>query len=726
MTLARYATAILLAISASILTEPQLQAQGLSAKSRDAQAVPAQPAALKSFDPALIEASQRLRLKGNVRPEVRLHPDLGPVQDSLLMEHVLLQLKRSPARQAEVDAYAREVTERGSANYHRWLSPEEFGVRFGVSEEAMGAVTGWLELHRLVVNKVYPNRILVDFSGTAAQIRETFQTEIHAYDVKGIRHIANNADPMIPMALAQVIEGIVSLHDFMPRPLFQPKTGYTVGTGVYATYPVTPPDLATIYNLTPLFKAGFSGKGRRVAVVEASDIHSPGDWTTFRSVFGLSGYTAGSLLEIHPVTSHGDGSCADPGAVGGWDEEAIVDAEYASAAAPDATIEVATCASTNATNGNLIALANAVNAGGILPDAISISYGSCEAENGATANSSISHFYQQATVEGIAVFAAVGDGGAAFCDAGGTVATDGIGVNAYASTAYNVAVGGTDFADFYFQDEGTYWNRYNTATGGSAKSYVPEVPWNDSCGNPLIAAVYGFKTTDGSSGFCFWDFNALDLFQTTTAGAGGPSGCASGDPAIPFQVSGTCAGRAKPSWQSVTGYSNDGVRDVPDVVLFAGDGVWGHYYIYCDSNLEDQDGAPCKGTSISQWSQGGGTSFAAPIMAGIQALVVQKWGREGNPNPVYYKIAGQEFISKTLATACNASNGVNSSSSCVFHDVTLGASAVNCEGAVNCYGDVLSTRPSAFTAAYDAHAGWDFSSGLGSVNAYNLVMNTGW
>jgi subtilase family serine protease len=330
-------------------------------------------------------------------------------------------------------------------------------------------------------------------------------------------------------------------------------------------------------------------------------------------------------------------------------------------------------------------------------------------------------------MEGIAVFAADGDGGAAFCDAGASVATDGIGVNAYASTSYNVAVGGTDFADSYFHDVAIYWNKTNTATGESARSYVPEVPWNDSCGNPLIASNYGFSITYGASGFCYWDFKTFDAYQTTTAAGGGPSGCALGSPAIPFQVSGGCIGRAKPSWQkTVPGYSDDGVRDLPDVVLFAGDGIWGHYYIYCDSNVEDSDGAPCHSNEVSQWSQAGGTSFAAPIMAGIHALVVQKWGREGNPNPVYYKIASAQFGSKTLASGCNASNGVSSSSNCVFHDVTLGASAVNCEGLVNCYRDVLSTRSSAFDEAYGAHSGWDFASGLGSVNAYNLVMSTEW
>jgi subtilase family serine protease len=681
---------------------------------------------------AEIDSAPRVSLVGNLRPEAGLENDLGAVAGSLHLEHILLQLQRSPSREAALDRWLDGLNDKSSPNYHRWITAEEFGNLYGVSARDLDTITDWLELHGFSVNTVYPSRMLVDFSGTASQVREAFETEIHTYSVDGIRHLANASNPSIPSPLAPLIAGIVSLHDFRPHSLLEsrPRRQFTEGSGSTASYLVTPADLAIIYNIMPLFKAGYTGKGQVIAVIEDSDMHSVNDWAAFREAFGLTAYTTGSLRQIHPMPVRGTNNCADPGARTGWDEEPSLDAEYASAAAPGATIEVASCESTGVTNGNLIALANLVNSVGQVegnaPSVISVSYGNCEAANGAGANAAINSAYQQAAAEGISVFAASGDGGAAFCDVGATVADHGVGVNAYASTPYNVAVGGTDFSDVFAGTTSLYWNKNNSATGGSAKSYIPETPWNDSCANPLIAAWNGFKSTYGLFGFCTYDYLTTDAYQTTVAGSGGPSGCATGGPLFSFTVSGTCHGYAKPAWQSVIGNSVDHVRDLPDLALFAADGIWGHAFVFCDSNLQDDDGAVCKSGDAAMWSQGGGTSFAAPILAGLQALVDQKWGRQGNPNPVYYKLAAAQFTSPALKSGCNSALGAETASGCIFHDVTQGASTVNCQGIFNCFGSVLSTNLLIYAPAYDGLAGWDFSTGLGSVNAYNLVMNPAW
>ena len=683
--------------------------------------------ALPSFS-----AEPVVRLKGNVRPEATSQNDLGPVDDGLSLEHVLLELQRPAERQAALDAWMAGLQDKSSANYHHWLTAEEFGARFGLPAEELEQVTDWLSANGLEVHGVYPNRLTVDFSATAGQMRTVFQTEMHGYLVDGVRHIANASDPAVPLALAPWIAGIVSLHDFRPRPQLRTrgrKTGagtFTIGTGAAAEYAVTAADVATIYNLTPLFKTGYTGKGETIAVIEDSDVHSAADWTAFRAAFGLSSYTTGKLEQVHPAPATGANNCADPGAVTGWDEEPALDAQYASAAAPGAAIEVAACKSTSVTSGVMLALKNLVNASGTHPAVLSVSYGTCEAANGAAANAAIAADYEQAVAEGISVFAAAGDGGAAMCDEGAWAATHGIAVNAYASTAYNVAVGGTDFADTAAHTNGSYWGKTNSTAGESAKSYIPEIPWDDSCASPLIAAFNGYKTMYGSAGFCLADLLTDEDYQTTVAGAGGPSGCATGSAAVRLEVSGSCKGTAKPAWQAVTGNPKDGVRDLPDVALFAGDGIWDHAYIFCDSNLNDEDGAPCKAGEVADWSQGGGTSFAAPIMAGIQALVTQKWGRQGNPNAVYYKLAAAQFGSTTLKTACLSSEGASSGSGCVFHDVTAGSSDVNCLGLVDCYLDVLSKSPLLYEPTYAAAAGWDFATGLGSVNAYNLVMSKDW
>jgi subtilase family serine protease len=690
---------------------------------------------------APIDNAARVTLAGNTRPEATAANDRGQVDDSQPLEDMQLLLSRSPARQAALDAYVASLSDKSSPNYRKWIAPTLIGENYGVALSDLDQVVDWLKSSGFIVNVVYPNRVLIDFSGTAAQVREAFGTEIHSYEVDGARHIANASDPTIPAALAPVVAGIVSLHDFMPHPLRKPRPDYTFTNSGSTYYAVTPPDLATVYNLNPLFAAGYTGKGQSIAVIEDTNVYTAADWTAFRKEFGLSGYSFGSFTQVHPLPPSGNNNCLNPGVVVGNDAEAILDAEYASAAAPNAAIELYSCTDTSTTFGGLIALENLLNSSARPPAAVSISYGECEAENGAAANAIYYATYEQAVAEGVSVFVSAGDEGAASCDADQTTATHGIGVSAFASTPYNVAVGGTDFGDTYAGIDSTYWNPDNTKTFASAVSYIPEIPWNDSCASELISTYVGFATTFGSTGFCNSATGTAD-FLSTAAGSGGPSGCATGTPSISGVVGGTCKGYPKPSWQSLVGVPEDGVLDIPDISLFAANGVWGHYYVFCYSDpAKDQGGAPCTGAP-SGWSGAGGTSFASPILAGIQALVTEKWGRQGNPNPVYYAIAASEYGAAGRST-CNSTLGNAIGSACVFHDVTLGDIDVNCAALVsgkgsksastpyNCYLDgtangALSTSSKSYSPAYKTATGWDFATGIGSVNAYNLVISADW
>jgi subtilase family serine protease len=351
-----------------------------------------------------------------------------------------------------------------------------------------------------------------------------------------------------------------------------------------------------------------------------------------------------------------------------------------------------------------------------------MSYGECEAIAGAALNKSFYTTFQQAVTQGVSVFVSSGDDSAAGCDRDATNATHGIGITGWGETPYNVSVGGTDFGDSYAGTTSTYWNATNTTYYESAISYIPEIPWNDSCASQLIATVEGFPLTYGATGFCNSSLSAN--FRSTAGGSGGPSGCATGAPSVAGEVSGTCKGYAKPSWQTgVLGIPADGVRDVPDVSLFAANGVWGHFYPICFSG---PGGVPCTETP-NLWPGAGGTSFSSPIMAGIQALVNQVHGKVGNPNVKYYSIAAKEY-GTTGSTTCNSTLGVGVASTCTFYDITLGDIDVNCKGSVNCYLDaakigVLSTSNTAFQPAYKTTTGWDFATGIGSVNATNLVVN---
>jgi len=683
---------------------------------------------------ARIDETLLRTLPGNTRPEANAENDRGAVADDLVMDHMLLQLERSPEQEEEVRGLIDELHNPGSAKFHHWLTAAEFGKGYSPAAEDMDKITAWLESHGFSVNVVYPGGMVIDFSGTAAQVREAFHTSVHYYEVNGKQHIANASDPRIPEALAAVVTGVVSMHDFQPRPMKVAHRNFTFTSGGGTYQAVVPADLATVYDLNPLFAGGITGKGETIAVIEDTNLFSAADWTNFRSTFGLAAYAYGSLVTVHPAPVSGKNNCANPGVpAGGDDGEAILDAEWASAAAPDATIAVEACADTRSTFGGLIAIQNLIN-GPNPPSIMSISYGECEAENGATSNKAFNAAYQQAVAEGVSVFVAAGDEGAASCDASLTSATHGIGVSAFASTPYNVAVGGTDFADSYLGTNGSYWNSTNTPTYGSALSYIPETPWNDSCAGGLLSSYLGFTTTFGTNGLCDSSIASEYGFLTVTAGSGGPSGCATGSPSVFGVVGGTCKGYAKPSWQTgVAGIPSDHVRDIPDVSLFAANGLWGHYYVFCWSDIAN-GGAPCIGDP-SGWAGAGGTSFSSPILAGIQALVNQhQGGAQGNPNYVYYKLAASEYSASGL-NACNSSNG--SASSCIFHDVTLGDIDVDCAGSFNCFGytatnrkrtrgtpdGALSVSTTSFVPAYGVATGWDFATGIGTVDAFNLVMN---
>jgi subtilase family serine protease len=674
-----------------------------------------------------IDENRLVALRGNTRPEVQTGTDLGAVSDDLHLDHMMLQLKRSDAQEKEVDRFIDELHNPNSPNFHKWLSSSEFGERFGVAATDIRKITGWLESHGLIVNSVYPNNMSIDFSGNAGQVREAFHTTIHNLDVNGQHHIANFSDPQIPEALNAVVAGVVSLHDFKPHAMSRARrkkdsAQYTYADGTQSVYAMVPADLATIYDFNPLFANGVTGKGQTVVVIEDTNLYRTSDWTTFRSTFGLSQYSTGTLTTVQPAGS-GVNNCVSPG-VTSDDEEAILDVEWASAAAPGAAIELASCADTNINYGLFIATQNVINSSPA-PAIVSISYGQCEAYNGSSANQALSKIFQQAVAEGTSVFVSSGDEDAASCDALELSATHGIGVSGFAATPYNVAVGGTDFGDVYAGNATNYWGPANSATYGSALSYIPEIPWNDSCANGLLAKSMGYSTGYGSGGFCASAAAKAGGYLLVAGGSGGPSGCATGTPAIAGVVGGSCQGAAKPSWQTgVTGIPNDGVRDIPDVSIFASDGfAWNHYSVICFTDTSN-GGAPCRGAP-SNWAGVGGTSLSSPVMAGVQALINQSVGSaQGNPNVEYYKLAAK-----------NPS---------VFHTVTQGDIDVNCGGTTNCFGyvgtvdygrggrifgttigGVLSTSDGGFQPAYTAGSAWNFASGLGSVDVNALVINWG-
>jgi subtilase family serine protease len=663
-----------------------------------------------------IDDFKLVTLRGNTHPLATAANDRGALPDATPMNDVWLLLKRPPDRDKAFVQLLDEQQNPQSPNYHKWLTTKQMGDQFGPSPADIQTVKQWLEAAGFKVNQIAPHGTLIDFSGTAAQIRQAFHTEIHYIEVNGERHYANMSDPQIPAALVNVVGGPVSLHNFMPQPMLAKKTppakpDYTVNP---STYYLVPGDLATIYNFNPAFNAGYTGTGVTIAVLEDTDVYTEGDFGLFRKEFGLARkYPNASLTQVHPTAGAG-GTCTDPGLTPGNGAEAILDTQWASAAAPNATIVLAACSDTS-NFGGFIAVENMLSNGmGLLPTVVSISYGVGESQRSPTFNTYVSNLYQYLVGNGCSIFVSSGDYGAATDDGVNNYpyAVTGVTVSGFASTPYNVAVGGTDFGDvalgvpfsnYWSSTNGTYWN--------SALSYVQEIPWNNSCGSVLLAQLNNFPQTYGNTGYCN-NGGPIRL----TAGGGGPSSI-----------------YTKPAFQSgVAGNPADGWRDLPDVSLMAGSGIYQHTYVICYSNVADtgSNGHLCTGPP-NTWTTSGGTSVAAPIMAGIMALIDQKAGflvnGLGNPLSRFYQLAGTTYGGTSLSQ-CNSANGASVGSSCIFYDITQGDIDVPCvSGSVQCYSPgsvsygVLSLSTSSYQPAYSATTGWDFATGIGTVNVFNLV-----
>jgi pro-kumamolisin-like protein/Big-like domain-containing protein len=663
-----------------------------------------------------VNVEKLLRLRGNTHPLARPEFDRGAAPDSLPMARMLLVLQRSHEQEGALRHLLDEQQIRSSLHFHQWLTPEQFGQQFGPADADIQALTEWLSSQGFQVHHVAAGRTVIEFSGTAGLVRQALHTEIHKFVVNEEEHWANATDPQIPAALAPVVAGIASLHNFREKPLYRRLgtfsrsrvTGevrplFTFTTSGVTLHAVGPSDFATIYNVLPLWNTGIDGTGQSIAIVGRSNINIQ-DVRDFRGMFGLPANDPQIIL-----------NGPDPGILSGGEEgEADLDVQWSGAVAKNATIKFVVSESTESTDGaNLSALYVVDN--NVAP-VMSHSFGICEAFLGTSGNAFRNALREQAAAQGITAIVAAGDSGSAGCDDPSfeTAAKFGLAVSGSASTPFNVAVGGTDFDDVGF--ESAYWNATNSSPSqSSAKSYIPETTWNDSCaqlGQPSECATVASNGTD------------------LRAGSGGPSNCA---------LSSTCgptAGYPKPAWQTGTGVPSDGSRDIPDVSLFASDGFHGSFYVFCQMDANTASGGNSSSCDLNSPFQnfqgGGGTSFSAPAFAGIMALVNQKTGqRQGNPNYVLYKLAAQSGAS------CTSNDFAIGNKSCIFYDVNnrlaaggpsndsvaCQAASPNCSNTSSSGFGIMMAPGSTSTPAWNTTAGYDLATGLGSVNAANLVNN---
>ncbi len=559
-------------------------------------------------------------LKGNTHPLAQPRFDQGEAPADLPMQRMLLVLKRSEVQEHALRHLLDAQQDKASTSYHKWLTPEQFGKQFGPADQDMQVVTSWLQTHGFQIGNAAKGRNIIEFSGTAAQVKEAFHTSIHKYVVKGEEHWANSSDPQIPAALAPVVAGVHTLHNFLKKPMLQFSGEKVSGKYVQGkpqltfsdgTHGLGPFDYGTIYNILPVWNNGVAGQGRTIAVVGRSNLFEGGqDVYNFANIFGQG---PGVNIVLNGP---------DPGDVGGGEEgEATLDATWTGAVAPNAVIDLVVSATTNDTDG--VDLSEIYIIDNNLADIMTESFSGCEAGMTQTEADSQSSLAEQAAAQGITYLVSSGDSGAEGCDdPSNPPATGPLSINGLGSTPFTVTVGGTMFNEN--SQDSKYWTTSNGNPGfGSALSYIPEDVWNESC---------------TGSGCGLW------------AGGGGSS--------IFF---------SKPAWQTgVPGIPSGGARDVPDVSLTAA----GHDpYLLC---LEGSCVPDSNGQFFVYFVSG--TSASAPSFAGIMALVDQQMnGRQGQANYVLYRLAA----SKGNFSKCNGSNTSGlPASTCIFNDVTVGNNVV--------------------------------------------------
>src|SRR5580698_8328173 len=592
----------------------------VSAQSQEAAAT-AQSSGVQS-DAAQISQTPRI--------PARAEFDRGAVSDAQPATRVALLLKRSDDQQTALTQLLEQQQDKTSPNYHKWLTPQQFGARFGPADSDIAAVTDWLTSRGFTNITVNPGRTRVEFSGNIGQVSSAFQTQIHHFYVNGQMHMANVSDPQIPAALSPVVRGVATLHDFRPqslvhklgtfrktkdtgvvKPLFT-FNGCGSGTSPAPCWAVGPGDFATIYHAPATVSGVAPGTGVTIAIVQDSNINTA-DYTQFRSMFGLPATPA-----INVVLNGPDPGIQGPNSATDDEIEADLDTQWAGAVAPGAQIDLVVSQDSQSIGIFGIDLSAIYIIDNNTAPILSESFGDCESDLGSSGEAFYSGLWEQASAQGITAILSAGDSGSAACDSSNTedVASAGIAVSGLASTAYNVALGGTDFQNSGTTQNApgttsTFWNTTNGANGSftqtSAKSYIPEWPWNDGCAaaatssnlNTCTSTIINGDSNQNSGSF------GLDL----TAGGGGPSTL-----------------NTKPAYQSgITGMPSANFRQVPDVSFFAGNGTNGSFYIICQEDANAGTGSNTSSCDLNSpfanLQNVGGTYAAAPAFAGVMAMV---------------------------------------------------------------------------------------------------------
>lgn len=617
------------------------------------------------------DLSARVQLRGHLPGWVRAENTAAAAVPVSAPLEVTVVLKRDAGTQAAFEQLLAEQQTPGSALYHRWLTPAQVGSMFGVAPADLQAVESWLEREGLTVTRVEPNGVLLDVTGSVTAVSNAFRTDFAEFRVGRETRLSATSEPSVPQALQAVIAGV---HGLSQSSLHPQSIGFAVtanqGSGIRGQGSVeagakpmltatngqhflTPNDFATIYDVSSVYSGGNTGAtvaGKAQRVaIVGRSRVAATDISQFESLTGLPSVQPNVIVPAGGI---------DPGTTNGGDQdEATLDVDRVMGTAPGVGVDLVVSADSKTVSGIYTAAAYEVNT--LVDPVMSISFGDCEANAGQQGVSVWNTLFSAAAAEGISVMVSSGDSGAAGCDGDSSKlpVTQSASINYICASGYVTCVGGTEFADT--SDAGNYWSAQNGSGRSSATQYIPEGAWNEpQSGTTYVAAATG----GGASAYV-----------------------------------------AKPSWQTGAGVPEDGMRDVPDVSLSSAthDG-----YLACLAYA----GGDC---SKQEFEVFGGTSAAAPGMAGIVALMNSATGAAaGNVNPLLYRLAA--------------------SSPSVFHDVTEGTAGVSgCVVSIPSMCNNSTPSSAGLTgglAGFEVGAGFDESTGWGSVDAAKLIaaaMTTG-
>ncbi|HEV2578652.1 MAG TPA: S53 family peptidase [Acidobacteriaceae bacterium] len=652
-----------LSLAAAALAVPCSAQSGSGAASRALNALRATPERRVAANPDL---TTRVQLGGHLPLWVRAENAAAATVPVSAPLQVTVVLKRDAATQAAFETLLAEQQTPGSALYHQWLTPAQVGSMFGVAPADLQAVESWLQQEGLTVTRVEPNGVLLDVTGSVTAVSNAFRTNFAEYRVGAETRLSATSEPSVPAALQAVIAGVhgmsqSSLHPQSIATAVQGKLTAQVAGGGLTAKPMltatngqhflTPNDFATIYDVSSVYSGGntgatVAGKAQHVAIIGRSRVAAT-DISQFESLTGLPTAQPNVIIPTGGI---------DPGTTNGGDQdEATLDVDRVMGTAPGAGVDLVVSADSNTVSGIYTAAAYEVNT--LVDPVMSISFGDCEADAGQQGVSVWNTLFSAAAAEGISVMVSSGDSGAAGCDGNSSKlpVTQTASINYICSSSYATCVGGTEFADT--SDASNYWSAQNGSGESSAVSYIPEGAWNE-------------PTQAGST-------NQLTYVAAATGG-------------------GASAYIAKPSWQTGAGVPADGMRDVPDVALSSAthDG-----YLACLAYA----GGDC---SKNEFEVFGGTSAAAPGMAGIVALMNSATGvAAGNVNPLLYRLAA--------------------STPSAFHDVTETTAGVSgCTVSIPSMCNNSTPSSAGLTgglAGFEVGAGFDESTGWGSVDAAKLI-----